>query len=285
MRVATAALMAVALAPSAWAGSRGPAAGTLVVDGGAFSKPVRDRFLALAGGANARVVVIPTAASSTRFGPGEEKTILNPDWPPDRPEWGVYQAYLREWLGCEQITIVHTRDRKKADTKEFVAPLDMATGVFIGPGNAGRLAEAYLKTRTQKALEALLARGGVIAGSSAGAIIQGSFIVRGRPDKPLLMPKGRTRGFGFLDDVAINPHLTSAKRDAELVNVVDAHPEVLGIGLDDEAALVVKGDRFEVIGTGRAAIYDNKPHPGAWYYWLSAGDSFDLPSWTKVTGQ
>jgi cyanophycinase len=285
MKVAAASLMLVSLAASAWAGSRGPAAGTLIVDGGAFSKPVRDRFLALAGGPNARIVVIPTAASSTRFGLGEEKTILDPDWPPDRPEWAVYQAYLRDWLGCEHITILHTRDRKKADTREFAASLETATGVFFGAGNAGRLAQAYRKTRTHKALEAFLARGGVIAGSSAGAIIQGSFIVRGRPDKPLLMPKGHTRGFGFLEDVAINPHLTSAKRDAELVNVVDAHPEVLGIGIDDDAALVVKGNRFEVIGTGRVAIYDDKPHPGAWYYWLAAGESFDLASRATITVQ
>ena len=61
-------------------------------------------------------------------------------------------------------------------------------------------------------------------GTSAGAIIQGSFLVRGRPDKPLLMAPGRTTGFGFLKNVAINPHLTSAKRDAELINVADAHP-------------------------------------------------------------
>src|SRR5439155_6376892 len=78
-----------------------------------------------------------------------------------------------------------------------------------------------------------------------------------RPDKPLLMAPGRTAGFGFLTNVAINPHLTSAKRDAELVNVVDAHPEVLGIGIDDDAALIVRKNGFEVIGTGKVAIYDN----------------------------
>jgi cyanophycinase len=111
-------------------------------------------------------------------------------------------------------------------------------------------------------LEALLARGGVIFGSSAGAIIQGSYIVRGRPDKPLLMAAGHERGFGFLKNVAINPHLTQAKRDNELINVVDAHPEILGIGIDEDAALVVRGNRFEVIGAGRVAIYDNQRREG-----------------------
>jgi len=122
----------------------------------------------------------------------------------------------------------------------------------------------------------------VIFGSSAGAIIQGSFVVRGRPDKPLLMAPGQTTGFGLLSKVAINPHLTSAQRDAELVNVVDAHPDILGIGIDDDAALLVRQDAFEVIGIGRVAIYDNVRHGGSWYYWLKPGERFDLSKWTKI---
>jgi cyanophycinase len=241
---------------------------------------VRDRFVALCGGPGARIVVIPTGASSLRF--GENNTILNPDWSKDREEWSAYDLYLKNWLGVANVTILHTRDRQVADSAEFSAPLASATGVFLSAGNAGRHAAAYLGTRTQEALEALLARGGVVFGSSAGAIIQGSFVVRGRPDKPLLMAKGQDRGFGFLKRVAINPHLTSAKRDAELVNVVDAHPELLGIGIDDDAALVVQGDRFEVIGTGRVAIYDDVKHEAGWYYWLSPGDTFDLKARRKV---
>ena len=83
-------------------------------------------------------------------------------------------------------------------------------------------------------------------------------------------------------NVAINPHLTSAQRDAELVNVVDAHPSILGIGIDDEAALLVRQNAFEVIGTGRVAIYDNVRHGGEWYYWLEPAEQFDLSSWSKI---
>jgi cyanophycinase len=240
---------------------------------------VRDRFVSLAGGAKAHVVVIPTGVSSLRF--GEKNTILDPDWPRDRPEWLAYEAYLKQWLGTENVTVIHTRDRKVADSEDFVRPLRTATGVFLSAGNAGRHAEAYLDTRTQKELEALLARGGVIFGSSAGAIIQGSYTVRGRTDKPLLMAAGHERGFGFLRNVAINPHLTQAKRENELINVVDAHPEILGIGIDEDAALVVRGNRFEVIGAGRVAIYDNKRREG-WYYWLKPGEQFNLETWTMM---
>jgi cyanophycinase len=260
--------------------STGPAAGTLVVDGGGATEPVVHRFVKMAGGRRAQIVVFATGPSSIRF--GDANVILNPDWPRDRKEWRQYEEYLKGWLGVDAVQVLHTRERTVANADSFVAPLRSATGVYLVAGNAGRYAEAYLGTRTQTELMALLARGGVIFGSSAGAIMQGSFVVRGRPDKPLLMAPGRTTGFGFLTNVAINPHLTSAQRDAELVNVVDAHPNILGIGIDDDAALVVRQDTFEVIGSGRVAIYDNARHGGLWYYWLMPGEQFDLSKWTKI---
>jgi cyanophycinase len=260
--------------------SSGPKNGTLIVDGGGATAPIVRRFVELAGGSQARIVVIPTAPSAIRF--GDDNVILDPDWPRDRTEWRQYHDYLKRWFGVDHVEIIHTRDRRIAETEAFVAPLNSATGVYLAPGNSGRLAQAYLGTRTLTALKMLLQRGGVIFGSSAGAIIQGSFTVRGRPDKPLLMAPGKTKGFGFLTNVAINPHLTSAKRDAELINVVDAHPNILGIGIDDDAALLVQKNVFEVIGTGRIAIYDNVRRDGSWYYWLKPGDRFDLSRWERV---
>jgi cyanophycinase len=260
--------------------SSGPAMGTVIADGGGTTEPVIRRFVETAGGVDARIVVFPTGAAALRF--GDQNTILDPDWPRDRQEWTEYIEYLRRWLGVDDVAVLHTRDRTEADADKFVAPLRSATGVYLAPGNSGRYADAYLGTRTQSQLKAVLDRGGVILGSSAGAIIQGSFLVRGRPDKPLLMAPGRTTGFGFLQNVAINPHLTSAMRDAELVNVVDAHPDILGIGVDDDAAILVRRNIFEVIGTGRVAIYDNVRREGSWYYYLAPGDAFDLATWSKT---
>ncbi|HEV8147023.1 MAG TPA: cyanophycinase [Bryobacteraceae bacterium] len=276
--MAIGALLTTALA-TAQPKSSGPARGTLIVDGGGGTAPIIRRFVELAGGANARIVAFPTGASSMRFGPGN--IILDPDSPRDSGEWKAYEADLRRQFACDRLTVLHTRDRAIADSENFARSLRDATGVYLGPGNAGRYAAAYLGTRTQREIEAVLDRGGVVFGSSAGAIIQGSYTVRGRPDKPLLMAPGHERGFGFLKNVAVNPHLTSAKRDNELINVVDAHPEILGIGIDDDAALEVQGNRFEVIGTGRVAIYDNVRRDGSWYYWLKPGDRFDLAGWRK----
>ena len=259
--------------------SSGPGAGTLIVDGGGGTKPVVARFVEAAGGKDSRIVVFATGPSALRFGP--QNVVLNPDWPRDRPEWKQYEDYLKEWLGVPSVQVLHTRDRNVANSDAFTAPLKSATGVYLIAGNAGRYADAYLQTRTQSELQAVLARGGVIFGSSAGAIVLGSFLVRGNPDKPLLMATGRTTGFGFLTNVAINPHLTSAQRDAELVNVVDAHPEVLGLGIEDDAAIVVNRNMFEVVGAGRVAVYDNVRRNGSWYYWLSPGERFNLATWSR----
>jgi cyanophycinase len=248
--------------------------GSLILTGGDFGKGVLERFVDLAGGPDANFVYIPTGASSLKLPSGFIYDPPDSDTPAANTE--AFEAELAKMFGVKRVTLLHTRSRKTANSPSFVAVLKQANGVWLSSGNAGRLANAYLDTLTQREIAAVLNRGGVVGGNSAGAIIQGSYTVRGRPDKPLLMAKGHERGFGFLRNVAINPHLTEQKRDAELVNVIDAYPNLLGVGLDEKAALVVQGNGFEVIGEGRVAIYDNKKHGGSWYYWLRPGDRFDL---------
>lgn len=258
--------------------SSGPAKGTLIITGGGLGGGAKERFVSLAGGPEANFVYIPTASSGIKLDSGFIYRPPNDDSPAANTH--EFEEELAKLFGVKRITVLHTRNRKTANSERFVEPLRKATGVWLSPGNAGRIANAYLDTLTQREIKAVLDRGGVVGGNSAGSIIQGSYIVRGRPDKPLLMVKGHERGFGFLKNVAINPHLSGSKRDAELVNVIDKYPKLLGIGIDDEAAIVVQGGRFEVIGEGRVAIYDNKKHGGDWYYWLSPGDKFDLRSRT-----
>ena len=272
MPLALAPLSPVALAAQR---SSGPRAGTLILTGGEFPAAVRERFVALAGGSDAEIVYVPTAASALKL---ESGFIYEP---PDSDGVGAgatraFEAELAKLFGVRRVTVLHTRNRATANSRDFSRPLRRVRGVWLSSGNSGRLASAYLGTRVQRELEALLERGGVVGGNSAGAIIQGSYIVRGRPDKPLLMAKGHEAGFGFLTNVAVNPHLISAKRENELVDVVDAHPELLGVGLADSAAVIVNGDRMEVIGDGRVAIYDDEKHGCCWYYWLPRGAVFDL---------
>ena len=239
----------------------GPDNGHLVIAGGAVRDPaIYQRFLDLAGGPEAPIVVIPTAGTAEQF---------------DR-----YWPGLRhfEQLGAKQLTVLHTRDPEIADTAEFVAPIREARGVWFSGGRQWRLADAYLHTRTHRELRALLARGGVIGGSSAGATIQGSYLARGDTKTNTIMMGDHEEGLALLRNVAIDQHLLRRNRHFDLIEIVEAHSELLGVGIDENTAIVVEGDRFEVIGQSLVAIYD----PGRLvrgrgrFYFLAPGDFFDL---------
>ena len=76
--------------------------------------------------------------------------------------------------------------------------------------------------------------------------------------------------------MAIDQHLLARGRADDLVEVIDKKPELLGLGIDEPTAIVVQGDRFEVIGRSVVGIYDGKDHDGKHYYFLAPGDQFDL---------
>jgi cyanophycinase len=154
------------------------------------------------------------------------------------------------------VTLLHTRDRAEADSDAFARVLDNADGVWISGGRQWRLADAYLGTRTQEALARLLDRGGVIGGSSAGATIQGSFLARGDTSDNHVMMGSHREGFGFLKNTAVDQHLLQRNRHFDLIEVIEAHPHLLGIGIDEDTAIIVRGDAFIVVGSGYVAIYD-----------------------------
>jgi cyanophycinase len=244
-----------------WPTEVGPENGSLVIVGGAMRDPaIVERFLQLAGGKDAPIVIIPTA------GGGEE--------------YDQYWSGLLQFkaVGATNLTVLHTNDRNVADSEEFVKPIQEARGVFFGGGRQWRLADSYLDTRTHEELWKLLERGGVIGGSSAGATIQGSYLARGDTKTNTIMMGDHVEGMGFLKNVAIDQHLLKRNRHFDLIEVIEAHPELLGIGLDENTAIVVQGDRFEVIGQSYVVIYDNTHviPPAGQFYFLAPGDRFNL---------
>ncbi len=246
----------------------GPNRGTLVIAGGGKLGPeVMERFIAAAGGPDAPAVFIPTAED------GDPK--------PDP------SATLLAKAGMKNITVLHTRDRAVANSEAFAAPLRKARAVWFSGGRQWRLVDAYLDTRTAKAIRGVLDRGGVVGGSSAGATIQGSYLVRGAHEgNTLMMAPGYERGLGLLRDAAIDQHLITRRRENDMIQVIAAHPNLLGIGIDEGTAIVVRGDGFEVVGASKVAIYDarHEPEPGGKvYYFLSQGDRFDLRRRTALT--
>ena len=97
-----------------------------------------------------------------------------------------------------------------------------------------------------------------------------------------MMAKGYEEGFGYLKGVTVDQHLIVRRRQDDLVDVIEKKPELLGLGLDEPAAIVVQGDRMEVIGRSVVGIYDGKDHDGKRYYFLAPGEVFDLATRRRV---
>lgn len=246
----------------------GPPRGALVVaGGGALESDIISRFVQLAGGATARIVVIPTAATEDTF-------------PAD---WSGVRMFRD--AGVADVTVLHTRSAGEADTEEFAAPLRAATGVWISGGRQWRLADTYLGTRTMAAIRDVLARDGVVGGTSAGASILASYMVRGAVESnSIVMAPGYETGFGLLRNAAIDQHLTARGRQDDLLGVVHRYPDLLGIGIDEGTAIVVTRDRAEVAGRGRVAFYNTADGGHLTYYFLEEGGVFDLARRVTLTG-
>jgi len=240
---------------------KGPEKGTLIIAGGGKLGPeIVGRFIALAGGPKAKIVVIPTAGEDAAY--GQDCNCLK-----------MFQE-----LGATNLTVLHTRDKAQADTEAFAKPLEDATAVWFVGGRQWRLVDSYAGTKTEAAIKQVLARGGVIGGTSAGASIQASYLVRGaRSGNEIMMAPGYEQGFSLMSGAAIDQHVTARHREGDLDEVVTKHPDLLGIGIDQSTAIEVTRDRFGVLGVGHVFIHDGKEQPnGGHYYLLKAGDRFDL---------
>lgn len=239
----------------------GPATGAVMLVGGGHQDPdVLEEFIALAGGYDAPIVVIPTAAPDSAF---------------DSTHIAV--AEFRE-AGARDVRLLHTRDRRTADA--LGAMLADARGVWIEGGRQGRLIDAYRGTHVERMLHDVVARGGVVGGTSAGASVLGSTLVRGgTTSNRVILAPGYTRGFALLRGTAIDQHANARARLRDIPDSVLRHdPDLLGIALDEGTALVVRGDDARVVGRGGVYVSGRRvaTDSGAPYATLRAGDVYDL---------
>ncbi len=234
--------------------------GTLIlIGGGGMPKGIITRFVELAGGNDAHIVVLPTAL---------------PDPIPQRD--GIAEEFRT--AGAKSVTVLPGRTLDKIESEEYLTALKQATGIWFGGGRQWRFVDAYLDTPAHELMHDVLRRGGVIMGSSAGASIQAEYLARGNPLGNLdIMAAGYERGLGFLPGAAVDQHFTQRQREADMQALVERYPQLLGIGIDESTALIVQGEIGEVAGRGDVHFYDagaDAEHPA--HFTVAAGERFDL---------
>ncbi|HYN48406.1 MAG TPA: cyanophycinase [Candidatus Nanopelagicales bacterium] len=218
--------------------------GHLIVIGGAEDK-IRDRvilgrFVALAGGSEARIAVVATASSFAAE---------------------VAERYREVFtdLGAARADPILAQDRPAANDDTHAALVDAATGVFLTGGNQLRLSSTIGGTRLSRAIEERYHAGAVVAGTSAGASALSTHMIAFGASG--LTPKLRmaqiSAGLGLLPGVIIDQHFQQRNRLGRLLALVAQNPSLLGIGIDEDTAGVVTPDHvFEVIGRGSVTIVD-----------------------------
>jgi cyanophycinase len=259
--------------------------GTVIVIGGAEDK-VRDRvilsrFVSLAGGADARIVVISTASSLGA-------------------EAGQRYRQVFGELGVKRFKPIHAVTRSQANDETFVAALSDATGIFLTGGNQLRLSSTIGGTRLADAVLDRFRHGAVVAGTSAGASAMSSHMIAFGASGAT--PKQRmaqvAAGLAVLPGVIIDQHFQQRNRLGRLLSLIAQNPSLLGLGIDEDTAGVVGPDHvMEVIGRGSITVVDGSgSETNAWeigghkpimisnvvLHSLPAGNRFDLRARSRV---
>jgi len=206
----------------------------LLIIGGAAGPGLLGRFVALAGGPAARIVVIATASSV----PHEASSFFR-------------EAFLG--LGAGEVSALSISTRAEANVEQPL--LRRATGIFFTGGDQERITQVIGGTATDSLLHEL--SDPVIAGTSAGAAaMSGTMIVEG--DAPGITRASVRTGPGleFLPGVLIDQHFAERGRVNRLLSAVALYPHELGLGIDEDTAILTDGECFEVLGTGAVTVVD-----------------------------
>ncbi|MDB5346992.1 MAG: hypothetical protein JWP89_5369 [Schlesneria sp.] len=267
--------------------------GAIVLHGGGrITNDVFDRFIELAGGRNASIVFVPSAGF--RLG----------DYNSEAEFLAVVSRRYSSWANLERagdvrrFRFLYTDDPDDADKPEFVKPLETATGIWFSGGAQSRLNYRYVgefprKTKFQELVRRLLERGGVVGGTSAGtAVIPEIMTMWEERDDSGAPPKiFAAHGLGLFDKAIVEQHFearggrlerfTGLLRDNVRLNSLATHPNagerMIGIGVEEPSALVIRGNHFSVLGNGSAHLF-LKSNVGRTITWheLKAGESAQL---------
>jgi cyanophycinase len=265
-RALAAAAVLVAVAAPAWAAGQR----LVLVGGGDRPQVAVERFVEWAGGKQARVLVVP--------------------WASEEPD-ASFES-IRAQIGPMQPAQIAVAPKPPLDARGKAQLADLlasATGVFFGGGDQARIMDALDGTPFLATLRERYAAGVVFGGTSAGTAALSSPMITGDGDFTVVDARQvKTRaGIGLLPGVILDQHFVKRSRQNRLFGLVLASPQTLGVGVDEDTALLVRDNRHaEVVGKGPVVMVDAKARKGALvvtFVW--PGERFDLTKRERVAAR
>ncbi len=237
----------LACAAAAVSGGGPDSKGHLVLIGGGEKPPeVMRKFIELAGGKDAPIVMIPTASSEADAA-------------------SYYEKLFREEYGCTNAVSLDIRKKADAGRAEWADLARKARGIFFGGGDQIRITNALLGTPVGNAIAAAFASGAVVGGTSAGTACQSEVMLTGEGDFSQVRTRSveTWKGLGFLPSgVVVDQHFIRRQRENRLLSVVLENPDLLGVGVDEDTAIWVRPDgTFQVLGRSGVMVFDAKGAP------------------------
>jgi cyanophycinase len=217
--------------------------GALVIIGGAEDRTgecvVLREFVRRAGGLQAKLAVM-TAATGFPKEVGDEYT----------------QIFKR--LGAASVEVVHTEHRDDSECKKAIRQIEATTGIFFTGGDQSRIVDFIKGSPLGDAIHKQHAAGAVIGGTSAGAAMMPDEMIMGGASvsHPSVDAVRMGPGMGFLPGIVIDQHFAQRGRLGRLLAALVLQPAVLGIGIDEDTAIIVNGNEFEVVGSGAITVVD-----------------------------
>lgn len=189
---------------------------------------------------------------------GKRLVILTVATEEPEESWEKYRTVFTE-LGVKDLTHVDVRDRRQAMVADLSESIDGAGGVFFTGGDQLRITSHIGDTYVYRRIRNLLDRGGIVAGTSAGAsVMSETMLVGGSSSNTPSIGEivQMAPGLGFLDNAIVDQHFSERGRMGRLLGAVAQNPRVLGIGIDEDTAALVEDDCLSVVGTGATYIID-----------------------------
>jgi cyanophycinase len=173
---------------------------------------------------------------------------------------GYFESYRRAFadLGVTDLVELYVEDRAETAAPETLRLLEGAAGVFFSGGDQLRISSTLGDTPVARRVTEILAAGGVVAGTSAGAAaMSDTMLVKGSSgESHRIGDLHMAPGLGLVRDVIIDQHFAERGRIGRLLGAVAQNPRELGVGIDEDTAIVVRDGRFNVVGAGAVYVVD-----------------------------